>query len=231
MRGFLRVPGHTEASPGPGCKIIIDTSVNPGGGVVWRDSYIRNGMGARKQRPGCRPGHGRARKQLFRHGNLSQALRHLQRYGLRDSQGRQLPSLDRLLERLRRMKQDRLSQYNLNSVMDEIRQRVDKILQTERDGIQKKVNEARQKVDDAASDLSPQVRNKLLKNTEDRAAQNQKRLDELPPDVGGRIKKLSEYDFMDEVPGTVQRANGYAEETRDGAVRERPGEATAEHEP
>lgn len=145
-------------------------------------------------------------KQLFRHGNLSQALRHLQRYGLRDSQGRQLPSLDRLLERLRRMKQDRLSQYNLNSVMDEIRQRVDKILQTERDGIQKKVNEARQKVDDAASDLSPQVRNKLLKNTEDRAAQNQKRLDELPPDVGGRIKKLSEYDFMDEVPGNSSKS-------------------------
>ena len=46
-------------------------------------------------------------KQIFRHGNLSQALRALQRYGFK-GQNRQMPSLERLAERLRRMKQDRL---------------------------------------------------------------------------------------------------------------------------
>jgi uncharacterized protein with von Willebrand factor type A (vWA) domain len=45
------------------------------------------------------------------------------------------------MERLRRMKQQQLSRYNLDSVMDEIKQRLDKILDTERQGIQKKLDE------------------------------------------------------------------------------------------
>ena len=93
-------------------------------------------------------------KQIFRHGNLSQALRALQRYGLR-GQNRQMPSLDKLMERLRRMKQDQLSQYNLDSVMDEIKERLDKILETEQQGIQKKLDKARQQAETGDSELSP----------------------------------------------------------------------------
>jgi uncharacterized protein with von Willebrand factor type A (vWA) domain len=136
-------------------------------------------------------------KQIFRHGNLSQALRALQRYGLRD-QNRQMPSLDKLMERLRRMKQDQISQYNLDSVMDEIKERLDKILETERQGIQKKLDKARQQAETGDSELSPEVQERLTKNIEDRAVQNQAKLDELPQDVGGRIKELTDYDFMDE---------------------------------
>ncbi len=136
-------------------------------------------------------------KHIFRHGNLSQALRALQRYGLR-GQSRQMPSLDKLMERLRRMKQDRLSQYNLDSIMDEIKQKLDKILDTERRGIQKKLDEARQRAESGGGELAPEVQQRLLKNIEDRAAQNRAKLDELPPDVGGRIKELTDYDFMDE---------------------------------
>jgi len=96
------------------------------------------------------------------------------------------------------MKQDRLSQYNLDSVMDEIKQKLEKILDTERQGIQKKVNEVRKKAESGNWELAPEIQQRLLKNVEDRAAQNQAKLDELPPDVGGRIKQLTDYDFMDE---------------------------------
>ena len=136
-------------------------------------------------------------KQIFRHGNLSQALRALQRYGLR-GQNRQMPSLDKLMERLRRMKQDQLSQYNLDSVMDEIKERLDKILETEQQGIQKKLDKARQQAETGDSELSPEVQERLTKNIEGRAAQNQAKLDELPQDIGGQIKELTDYDFMDE---------------------------------
>jgi uncharacterized protein with von Willebrand factor type A (vWA) domain len=136
-------------------------------------------------------------KQLFRHGSLSQALRAMQRYGLKGQKG-QMPSLDRLLERLRRMKQDRLSQYNLDSVMDEIKQRLDKILDTERQGIQKKLDEAKSKAESGEGELAPEIQQRLLQHMEDMAAQHRAKLDELPPDVGGRIKELTDYDFMDE---------------------------------
>ncbi len=42
------------------------------------------------------------------------------------------------------------------------------------------------------------MRDKLLKTMEDMAAQHLKKLDELPPDIGGQIKELSQYDFMDD---------------------------------
>ncbi|MDP2731443.1 MAG: VWA domain-containing protein [Dehalococcoidales bacterium] len=136
-------------------------------------------------------------KHIFQHGNLSQALRALQRRGL-NSQSRQMPSLDKLLERLRRMKQERLNQYNLDSVMDEIKQKLDKILDMERQGIQQKVDEVREKAESGDANLAPEVKQRLLKNIEDRAAQNREKLDSLPPDTPGRIKELTDYDFMDE---------------------------------
>jgi len=39
---------------------------------------------------------------------------------------------------------------------------------------------------------------KLLKSVEERVAQNLKKLKELPSDIGGRIKELTQYDFMDD---------------------------------
>ncbi len=38
----------------------------------------------------------------------------------------------------------------------------------------------------------------MLKNLEDRASQNREKLEALPNDVGGKIKDLNNYDFMDE---------------------------------
>lgn len=135
---------------------------------------------------------------VSRYGDLSQALRALQRNGFRNSQGRQMPSLDKLLEQLRRMKRNQLDKYDLSSVMDEIRQKLDKILKTEREGIQRKLNEAKEKAETGEGELSPEVQRRLLKNIEERAAQNLEKLDNLPPGIGGQIRELTNYDFMDE---------------------------------
>ena len=82
--------------------------------------------------------------------------------------------------------------------MDEIKQKLDKILDTERQGIQKKLDEARKKTQNGDGTLDPEIQQRLLKHIEDMAARNQAKLNELPPDVGGRIKELNHYDFMDE---------------------------------
>jgi len=137
-------------------------------------------------------------RNLMSYGDLSRALRMMQRGGIRDSQGRQLPSVQELLQRLRQRRQSQLDKYRLGSVMDEIRQKLDNIVKTERQGIQKRLDEARQKAREDTSQLSPEMRERLLRTIEDMAAQNLKKLDELPSDVGGQIKELTQYDFMDE---------------------------------
>jgi uncharacterized protein with von Willebrand factor type A (vWA) domain len=136
-------------------------------------------------------------KNLMYDGDLANALRILQRGGLMDRQGRRLPSLREMLQRLRDRRRQHLEKYKLNSMMDDIRKRVEEIVKMERDGIQHRLDEARQKASTGSQDLNPEMQEKLLKNLEDRANQNLEKLEALPEDVGGRIKDLSQYDFMD----------------------------------
>ncbi len=136
-------------------------------------------------------------KSLMQDGNLSYALWKMQRGGFRGSQGR-LPGLQELLQKLRQQRQRQLDKYNLSSIMDDIKKKLDDIIQSEREGIQKKVSEARQKSEHAPPGVSPEFGKKMLKRVEDMASANRDKLDKLPPDVGGRIKDLLNYDFTDE---------------------------------
>ena len=140
----------------------------------------------------------RLSREIMQDGNLSSILWRMQQYGFNDRQGRRLPGLQEMLQKLRRAKQKQLDKYNLGSVMDDISKKLDEILQTERQGIQKKLDEAKGKAEQGTSGLSPEIGQKLLKNMQDMASRNQSRLDNLPQDVGGKIKELMNYDFMDE---------------------------------
>ena len=137
-------------------------------------------------------------RNLMYDGDLAEALRMMQRNGLTDSQGRRLPSLQELLQRLRQRRQEHLEKYKLNSMMEDIRKRLDEIIQTERQGIRHRLDEARQKAASGSQELNPEMQEKLLKNMEERASQNLEKLEGLPSDVGGRIRDLSQYDFMDQ---------------------------------
>ncbi|MBI3040375.1 MAG: hypothetical protein HYY80_01755 [Chloroflexi bacterium] len=86
-------------------------------------------------------------RNLMSYGDVSYALRLMQRGGIKDSQGRRLPGIQELLQRLRQKKQSQLDKYNLGSMTDEIRQKLDDILQAEHQGIQRRLDEARQKAD------------------------------------------------------------------------------------
>ncbi|HEY94015.1 MAG TPA: VWA domain-containing protein [Dehalococcoidia bacterium] len=135
---------------------------------------------------------------LMSYGDLPYSLRLMQQRGFRNGQGRQMPSIQELLEKLRQRKQEQLSKFNLDSVMEDIREKLDTIIKTEREGIEKKLDDTRSRSDDGSSGLDPDVRRRLLKTLEDRAAQNLEILDNLPSDVGGRIKELTDYEFIDE---------------------------------
>ncbi|OGO22438.1 MAG: hypothetical protein A2144_04310 [Chloroflexi bacterium RBG_16_50_9] len=136
-------------------------------------------------------------RNLMYDGNLAEALRMMQRNGLTDRLGRRLPSLKDLIQRLRQRRQEHLGKYKLNSMMEDIRKRLDDIINIERQGIQSRLDEARKKAASGSQDLTPEMQEKLLKNLEERVSQNMEKLEVLPKDVGGRIKDLNQYDFMD----------------------------------
>jgi len=140
-------------------------------------------------------------RKLMSYGDLSYALRLMQRGGIRDNQGRRLPSIQELLQRLRQKRQNQLDKYNLGSVIDTIRQKLDSIVKTERRGIQKQVDEAHKKAEEGTGELGAEMQQRLLKTVEDMAAQNLAKLDALPTDLGGQIKELTQYDFMDNEAG------------------------------
>ena len=137
-------------------------------------------------------------RNLMSYGDLSYALRMMQHGGISDSQGRHLPSIHDLLQRLRQRRQTQLDKYKLSSILNEIRDKLANILKTERQGIQRNLDEARRKAGEPSGELSPEMRQKLLKAMDDRAAEHLKKLDNLPPDIGGQIRELAQYDFIDE---------------------------------
>lgn len=213
---------------------------------------------------------------LMSNENLSDILRRMMRNGMRNRQGQRLPGLQEMLERLRQRRQQKLDKYDLGSIVDEIREKLNEIKKKERQGIQDQLGKARQKAgqkpqdnrgqdrsgergqegqqgqdgqgQEGAGDMTQEMRErlnqlrqqqagqsvkgqkgksgqpqsgqsgqpgspqggqqgegglneeqlrKLLESLEERAKQNLEKLDELPKDVGGQIKELTDYDFMD----------------------------------
>ncbi len=133
---------------------------------------------------------------LLNHGDVWRALRELLQRGLKNRQGERMKGLKELMEQLRQQRQRRMEQYNLDSVMNDLKERVQKILDTERQGIQRRLDQARQQAEEAEGPERKQME-QLLKMMEQRAKRNLDKLDRLPPSVSGAVKGLMDYDFMD----------------------------------
>ncbi|MBI2979762.1 MAG: hypothetical protein HYY41_02910, partial [Chloroflexi bacterium] len=118
-------------------------------------------------------------RNLMSQGDLSELLRTMQREGIKDSQGRQLPGIEDLLQRLRQKKQEQLEKHKLDSIIEELRRQLDKVLQSGRERIRRRLEQARQKTREGASELSPEAQQRLLKTLEEMATQDLKKLDQL----------------------------------------------------
>jgi uncharacterized protein with von Willebrand factor type A (vWA) domain len=89
---------------------------------------------------------------LMNFGDLQHAMRNLLQRGMRSPMGNRLPGLRDLLQQLRQQRRNTLDKFNLSSVMDDIKQRLDELLEMERSTIDRRLDEATgQKSDDGAS--------------------------------------------------------------------------------
>ena len=141
---------------------------------------------------------GQLSEQLMSHGDLSSALRSMLQKGMMDQRGRRLTGVQEILERLRRMRQQSLEKYNIDSVLQGIEERLREIETLEREGIDRRLEEVRQRHQNQEAEqdgLDSQQR--LVEMMERLAQRNQEFLDGLPPDPAGKIKQLRDYEFMD----------------------------------
>jgi uncharacterized protein with von Willebrand factor type A (vWA) domain len=157
-------------------------------------------------------------------GDLAEALRRLMERGRRTSDPTRpdLAGLEDLRERLRRRRDELQERYQLRDVLADVRQELDEIVAQERAGIERRLDEAAAPQNTARSDGSaaepqdapahPSQDAALRAMLRDAAARRIDQLDGLPRDVGNRIRKLEEYDFME--PAARDRFNELTERLR-----------------
>jgi uncharacterized protein with von Willebrand factor type A (vWA) domain len=162
---------------------------------------------------------------MFADGDLQRALQRLFRWGMDRPDGDRMPGMRNLMDRLKAMRQQELNRYNLGSVLEDIRQRLAEIEQLERSGIEERVEQGRQKLNEqqrlqdqheqqthdaedssggdhgqhSAADGEPDAGDYTedLQRLLERMAQRKlDALDKLPDDPAGQIKALTDYDFM-----------------------------------
>ncbi len=119
------------------------------------------------------------------------ALRRLLQRGMEVPNGRRLPGLQDLLKQLRQRRQEQLDRYDLGSMLDDIQKKLEQVLQTEREGIDRRVAEGREAAE--RGEVPPEALTKF----EQQAAGKRGELDRLPEDPGGRIRQLQQYDFVE----------------------------------
>lgn len=77
----------------------------------------------------------------LKHGDLRRALERMMREGFMSRNGMRQMGMQDLMERLKQRRQQRMERYNLSGVMDDIKERLERIKQMERDGIQRRLDE------------------------------------------------------------------------------------------
>jgi uncharacterized protein with von Willebrand factor type A (vWA) domain len=145
---------------------------------------------------------------LTEDGDVSRAMQMLMQRGM--SSGEQkMQGLRDMLEQLRKRKQQHLDKYDLNSLLNDIREQLDQLLQQERQTIAEQLQEA----PTTAANGAPQP------STQQTAEAGQRRefLDHLPDSVPQQIQELRHYDFLD--PRAAQAFQELLEELQQRAMQ------------
>jgi uncharacterized protein with von Willebrand factor type A (vWA) domain len=129
---------------------------------------------------------------LVADGDPRRALEELLRRGFRTRAGDRVPGLRDLLERLRGQRRALLDRHDLGDVLGDLRRRLQDVLETERRGIERRIEGARQAA--AAGDPAAEAHRQELERI---AAERRAALDALPKDLGGAVRGLQNYQFVD----------------------------------
>ncbi|MDQ3938303.1 MAG: hypothetical protein M3253_06435, partial [Chloroflexota bacterium] len=134
---------------------------------------------------------------LLADGDLRSALARLLARGMHaaDEPGpreSELTGLRQLRQRLAEARKALLERYRLGDVLSDVRQDVEEIVALERRGLERRL------ADTGASAANGYMPDPGVRNlAADLAARRQAALDALPAELGGRIRALHDYDFLE----------------------------------
>jgi uncharacterized protein with von Willebrand factor type A (vWA) domain len=147
---------------------------------------------------------------LMNFGDLEHALRNLMQRGMKNPMGQRMQGLRDLLQQLRQQRRQKLDQYNLSSVFEDIQKRLEEVLSLENETLARRHDEATSQIE--GQNPLKAFEEAVAPSGQENTAEESKRLAEmlksvvekkqgflanLPEDAGGRVKGLQEYEFMD----------------------------------
>jgi uncharacterized protein with von Willebrand factor type A (vWA) domain len=151
---------------------------------------------------------------LMDFGDLQHALRSLLQRGMRDPLGQRLQGLRQLLQQLRQQRRQMLDHYDLSSAFDDIQKRLEEIVRLEKETVERRLDEAIRQLEGRESPFQAfqeamkeagvqqdQPDRQFAQMLRDIAEKRKDFLESLPEDVGGRVKELQKYEFMDPEAG------------------------------
>ncbi len=127
-------------------------------------------------------------EDLLRDGNIDQALRRAFRWGSRGPDGEHRDGLRDVIERLRQQRQELLEKYDFDSVMGDLAERLQDIVDREKATLDDRLGQQ----GDDAGEQNP-LRDFLQKKKD--------RLDAMPDSAAAQIQQLQNYDFVDRQAG------------------------------
>ena len=178
---------------------------------------------------------------MMAEGDIDAALRRLMERGWQsnDPTRPDMAGLRDLLDRLARRREELLDRYKLGDVLSDVRRELDEIVAQERAGVERRLDTAAEGPEpqtdateassdpgvpstetpegtaarpEASAEASPDGSRELRRMLRDIAARRLDQLEALPPDVGGRIRGLETYDFME--PAARERFDALVEKLR-----------------
>ena len=162
-------------------------------------------------------------EQILEGDSLQQAMRRMMDRGMVRPNGQRGEGMREMMRRLQEARQRNLERYNLDSMMDDIAEKLDQVIDQERSGIQGRLDdlgpqqspdgqgqeggEGQEGAEGQPAPGRPSASGQpgqggaptpeMEKLLRDMAQRHTDQLNALPPEVGGRIKELRDYDFMD----------------------------------
>lgn len=127
-------------------------------------------------------------RDLLEDGDLRRALERLLMRGSNRQDGNRMPGMRELMERLRRQREDQLGRYDLGSMMDDIADRLQDIIDQEQRGVDRLREQSQ----------SPDADESMRRMAGQMAQRKGETLDGLPDDTAGRLRGLMDYEFLDQ---------------------------------
>ncbi len=120
---------------------------------------------------------------LMYDGDINSALRRLMQSGF-DMDGERVQGFREMLDRLRQEREERLENYDLGGIYDEVSEELQSVIDTEKNSLDKLLEEAAETGDE-----------RRQKITEETVTERNLQLDMIPQDLAGKVRELQKYEF------------------------------------